>query len=257
MTRALLTFLFFLIGATACTAQQKTTERPKVAVLLAALHAEKWSDRASACEQLLSSPDAMNNPEVKSALIDLVDRENRTDLSKEAGFDPEASEGYAEYIGELLGTVATTADWKDPRQVCILAHSPYDPDSPFAAQLAMTGQLVIPCLMRMTESSSWGDRYQAVALLIQICARADNVTSETVQRIRQVTIAALHDREDTVRVGTVNALKNFGGEDMIPPLRQVAQSDPGPEVSGQSIRKSAVAAIDAIQERTKKSPQLQ
>lgn len=48
---------------------------------------------------------------------------------------------------------------------------------------------------------------------------------------------------------TVMSLGQFGGEDMIPALKVVAESDPAPEVHGHSVRKRVVAAIAQIQKR--------
>jgi hypothetical protein len=48
---------------------------------------------------------------------------------------------------------------------------------------------------------------------------------------------------------TIEALKNFGEEDMIPALKQAAKSDPAPEVNGHSIWKWVVEAIAAIEKR--------
>jgi HEAT repeat protein len=146
--------------------------------------------------------------------------------------------------------------WSDRASayLCILAHAPLDPDSKLAAKLAMTGGLVIPCLMQMSESSSSAHRCQAVALLVQLRAKTDELSLKTAQKISQVTVSALHDRDEMVRVGTVHALGNFGGEDVVPALEEVAKSDSADEVQGQSIRKLAAKAIAAIQKRAQEGP---
>jgi hypothetical protein len=52
------------------------------------------------------------------------------------------------------------------------------------------------------------------------------------------------EREDLIRV----SLGQFGGEDMIPALRVVAETDPDP-AENYAIRKWAAEAIVAIQQR--------
>jgi HEAT repeat protein len=116
----------------------------------------------------------------------------------------------------------------------------------------MAGQVVIPCLMQMAQSASFFDRYKAVAVLVQLRAKDGKLSPEMSEKIRQVIIAALHDNNENVRVFTVFTLRDFGGQDMIPALQAVAQTDPAPEVNGNSIRNLATTAVAAIQKRAKK-----
>ena len=165
MRKVVCMILALSLGVAARAAQRSPTVKPQVATLLAGLHAAKWSDRAIAYEQLRDDPAALRLPEVKSALLDLEDRENRLDWSKEPGFNPEESESRGEYRAELGDTVDSLADWNDPRQLCILAHTAYNIDSAFARRLAMAGPAVIPCLMQMAQSTSFNDRYKEVSRL--------------------------------------------------------------------------------------------
>jgi hypothetical protein len=246
-------FMVFAVALVAGTTLSQTpTTKQQISDLLSALHAANWFDRASAYEQLRRDPEALRQPEVKSALLDLEDRENQTDWSKEPGFDRRKSESRAEYRAELGDTVDSFVDWNDPYQLCIIAHTSYNTDSAFARRLAMAGQAVIPCLMQMAQSASFNDRYKAVAVLVQLRARDGKLSPEMSEKIMQVTIAALHDANENVRVFTVFTLRDFGGQDIIPALQAVAQTDPAPEVNGNSIRKLAATAIAAIQKRTDK-----
>jgi hypothetical protein len=74
----------------------------------------------------------------------------------------------------------------------------------------------------------------------------------TIQEIRSIAIRALHDPDDGVREFTVDSLRDFGGQDMIPALQEVAKSDPAPEVQGISTRKNALKGIGDIQNRARK-----
>jgi hypothetical protein len=244
--------LVISLGAAALAGGQSQSEGPRVAALIAGLQAANWADRSDAYEQLRSDPAALRKPEVRSALLDLVDRENKADWSKEPGYDPQYNESHAEYVAELGDTVDSFADWSDPRQVCILAHQAYEPDGAFARKLAAVGQPIVPCLMQMAQSAASDDRYEAVPVLVQLRAKHRTLSTEATQKIRQATVAALHDTEVSVRISAIAALRDFGGQDMLEALQDVAVKDPSPEVDGQSVRKYATRAIAAIQERMKK-----
>jgi hypothetical protein len=245
----------FAFTVTACLAQQTPaqqtpTAKPQITTLLAALHSEKWDDRAAAYEGLVANPTAMRNAEVRMALWDLQDRENHLTLATAP--EPESEESYAEYKGQLLDTLESIVNWSDPKQLCILANASYNTDSKFAGRLAEAGKPILPCLIQMTKSDRPADRFKSVSVLIQMRAKGRNLDSETVQEIRGITIRALHDADDGVREFTVESLEDFGTEDMIPALKEVAETDPAPEVQGISTRKHALKAIEQIQQRTRK-----
>jgi len=250
MRKIVLAVILLLACAAPFFAQQSAGGDRRLADLLAQLHIEKWSERAAAYEQLRRDPTAIEKTEVRSALLDLLDRESH--LTMLTAPDPENEEQYAEYVASLGDTVDSFADWKDPRQLCILAQTSYNTDSRFAAKLAAVGKPVIPCLMRMAKSDRVGDRFKSVAVLIQLRAKERDLDIGTVQEIRAITIRALHDPDDGVREFTVDSLRGFGGEDMIPALQEVAEKDPAPEVQGFSTRKDALKAIAAIQKRARK-----
>lgn len=250
MRRVMLMTSVLAVLAYTSAGQQKPASNQRVSDLITGLHSGDWSDRARAYEQLAGNSAAMRDQGVKSALIDLLDRENNRRPSDRP--TPENGEAYGEYVSSLIGSVMSIVDWQDPRQLCILAHSPFDPDSKLATRLVLAGHPILQCLMQMTESKSFADRYVASELLIQYGARGGTLSVGTAQKIREVTIAALHDSDEMVRTGTVHALSRYGGEDVLPALEEVAESDPAPEVQGYSIRKMATEAIEAIQKRSHK-----
>jgi HEAT repeat protein len=87
-------------------------------------------------------------------------------------------------------------------------------------------------------------------MMVQALAKGrDELDPATVQAVQEATLSALHDPDKGVRIVTVMSLGQFGGEDMIPALKVVAESDPAPEVHGHSVRKRVVAAIAQIQKR--------
>jgi hypothetical protein len=250
MRKIVLAALLLIVCAEGSFAQQPATGKQRLGDLLVALHSDKWADRAAAYEELIADSTTKQGAEVRSALLDLLDRESHLTLATAP--EPENEEAYAEYVASLIGTVDSFADWKNPRELCILAHSSYNTDSPFAAKLAAVGTPIIPCLMQMAKSDRPGDRIESVAVLIQLRSKVGDLGLRTVEEIRVVTIRALHDPDDGVREFTVDSLRDFGGEDMIPALQEVAERDPAPEVQGMSTRKNALKAIADIQNRARR-----
>jgi hypothetical protein len=225
-------------------AQQGSLRKPDIEALLSKLGSRDGGDRDVALYRLRSDEAALRNIEVRSALISLLDRENR---EAEAGMHIGEGEGYGEYFSDLLGTVESFADWSDQHQVCILVNAGANPDSPVASEAAARMKKAVPCLLVMSKGRN---RVIAVPLLVEALAKSkDNLDPKTTQTIRRVVVAALRDSDEGVRVFTVDALRKFGGQDMIPALKVVAATDPAPEVQGHSIRKAAAKAIVAIQER--------
>jgi hypothetical protein len=238
------------LGSASLAARQSSATEPKVDDLVGVLHSAQWTERAAAFEQLRHNPSALRDQRVQVALWALGDYENHpapTDSRAESSRDEEA---YAEYNDQLFETLESIVNWNDPGQVCILAHAPYNDDSPFAADLANAGRIIVPCLMQMAASSNAGNRMESIAVMIQIRAKK-NVDAATGEKLKSIVISALHDPDRDIRANAVDALRAFGGEDMISALQQVAETDPAPEFQGVSIRTTARSAIAAIQRRSK------
>ncbi len=96
------------------------------AALLLAFKSANVQQRMDAYQNLKRDQDALRRADVQTALMDLLDRENRLIHGVTL---VDRGEGYAEYVADLLGTVAVAVDWRDQRQACILAEGPYNPDS--------------------------------------------------------------------------------------------------------------------------------
>jgi len=212
-------------------AQQSPPHKTDIDGLLVKLRSNDDGVRAQAYEQLKS------DPKVKAALVNRLDRENQETVSDE-------EEDYADYLGWLVDTVAKVVDWSNPHQVCILANSVY-----LADELADHAKVAVPCLLQRFKNAPALSRGRVVAMLVQALAKGRNdLDAATIQRVRQIVRSALHDSDVGARIDTVNALAKFGGEDMIPALRVVAEKDPDPS-EGYAIRKWAAEAIAAIQKR--------
>ncbi len=84
-------------------------EKPATAELISKLQSKNFTERYSALEALRSDPAALRDPAVKTALVNLLDRENREAIAGE-------EEEYAEYTSWLADTVAKVVDWNDPHR---------------------------------------------------------------------------------------------------------------------------------------------
>jgi HEAT repeat protein len=237
--------------------QDKTAHEPSLLALLAKLHSNEQSVRAEAYEQVHSNPAYLQRPEVRTALLDLLDRESHQLDSQlleaqEKGYPDEGdNEPFAEYFSDLLGTVDAFADWNDARQACILVNANPSDESDFTAKIADHARVTLRCLMKRCESAIGMNRAVSIPVLVQALAKAKGTLDPaTIQAAKRIVSGALQDSDEAVRAFTVHALGRYGAEDMIPALRKVADADPSPEMDGHSIRKSAAEAIGAIQKRT-------
>lgn len=86
------------------------------AELLIQLRSTDSEVRSGAFDQLRSDPAALRDPNVKAALVSLLDRENREPVYGE-------EEDFADYTSWLSDTVARIVDWNDSRLVSVLANS--------------------------------------------------------------------------------------------------------------------------------------
>ena len=239
--------------ASICAAQPAT--KPSVDQLLRQLHRAQWADRAEAYEKLSSDPRALHDRRVQKELLDLLGRESGYIRSKPGDPEPddipdERNEAFAEYLGYLGDTVDSFADWNDPNQVCLLVHQDYDPESPFAAEIAAHGKTTLPCLMQRFGSDIGLVRAEVAPVIVQVLAKTAGLDEKTIQAAKALIFKALRDPEEADRLNTIEALKSFGGEDVIPALKQIAETDPAaPAANGDSIRKWAAEAIAAIEKR--------
>jgi len=179
---------------------------------------------------LRSDPAALRDPAVKTALVNLLDRENREAIAGE-------EEEYAEYTSWLADTVAKVVDWNDPHQVCILADSVDLPD-----ELADHARVSIPCLLRRYKNASSLMRGPIIATMVQALAKGErDLEPTTIQAVRDRIVSALKDRNTGVKIDVINALGEFGKADMILVLSEVAENDSDPY--DKRVTAEAIAAI--------------
>lgn len=231
--------------------QQPSAPKPTTAELLDALRSDDTGKRADAYEHLRSNPSTLRSARVKAALLDLLDRESNVDeaaIREHVGTSDKYGEGYTEYVYALGETVASFVNWNDPHQVCTAVRGFAPPGA-----VASHAKAAIPCLLQEARSDLGLVRSRAVALLVEALANGRNdLDASTIEAAQQVIRGALHDPDAVVRTKTVKALERYGSEEMIPELKEVAETDISPD--GQfAIRRWAAEAIAAIQKRAGKN----
>lgn len=225
-----------------------------------------WGQRADAYAGVKDNQEALRNPEVRKALVDLLERENQvvhqTLVESNGNIGPAVKYGedYGEYYSQLLNTVYTIADWHDQHQICILAASAYNSASRFAAGLiAQGGAQIVECLLRTAQSKYDFDRHRSIPMLVQLSSKNNDLSPAVREQIGRVTIAGLHDASVSVRQVTVRAAGKFGTPELIPILEDVARADPYSESINEGkdrrfeLRELATQAIQSIQERAAKA----
>lgn len=252
VARALAVIVFACIAVISYAQPQRV---PEVSAVLMPLRAEPWTVRRDAYERLKDDPKALARTDVRKALFELLDRENRISVStlresaELVGVSDKYGEDYSQYVGELGDTVDSFADWTNPRQVCILVRQPFNPNSAFGDEVASHGKVALPCLLDMLRSDLSTLRAKSGPVLVHVLATARDLDPKARQTARQMILKTLRDPNQVVRSFVIFALADYGGVDMIPALTHVAETDPVPEVQGHSVRKQALEAIVSIQRR--------
>jgi hypothetical protein len=233
------------------------SQQNDLSLLLSDLRSPEAQRRSVAYAKIAADKEALKRAEVKGALFDLLDRENHA-LRKARADSKSYGESYGEYVSYLADTAAEIADWRDGRQLCILADSPFDPFSQFASDLVVKGgAAVVSCLLKMSRGDT-NDRYQSIPLLLHSNALVRDLSPGDRQQIRDAALSGLHTAFVPLRQVTVEAMGKFGTQDMVPELQKIAKSDPVSRRldSGKlhfTVRESAIKAIQSIQERTNAS----
>jgi hypothetical protein len=246
MRRTLLAAVVNLLLILPSLAQQGPPQHIEIGVLLTQLRSKDAGVRSNAYYQLESDPTSLRNAKVKAALLDLLDREAR-DITNYDG-----SEGFAEYISDLSGTVAPLVDWDDQLQACRAVKDGIGPPADTPEEAAGREKLVWPCLKEMSASNWILDRNGASGVIIELSARAGKALDPLIAKEAKETIVKfLHDPYEGVRDDAVESLAKYGTEEAVPALKQVAETDPATDRVDHSywIRKRAARAIAEIQKR--------
>lgn len=262
-TAVLIGVITAAMGAGFCFSQDAPqNHRSDPAQLLAALKSKDPHTRVGAVEQIRSDSALLQDPNVQSALLDLLDLETREGneriregermRAEHQEGNPESSDDDAMYMDDLLGVIESFVNWHDPRQICLLAKEGAALDSTDAHESAARAQVALPCLQQLSRSDLFMDRLRAVGTAVALLARAKgSLDSTTAEEMREMVILALHDKRVEVQWEAVDFLERYGGSDMIPALKELAESNPGanPTKDELAVRKNAAKAIVTIEHR--------
>lgn len=245
-----------------CLSQDAQEQKSDPAQLLADLKSNDPRTRVGAFEQISSNSAMLQDPNVQSALLDLLDletgefnarvREGERKGAEHESDASEASDDDAIYRNDLLGTIESFVNWHDPRHICLLAKAGAALDSTDARESATRAQVAMPCLQQLSKSDLFMNRLKAVKITARLLAGAGNsLDPDTTEAMKKAIVLALHDKRVEVQWEAVDWLKRDGTSDMIPALKGLAESNPGPNATEDEIavRKNAAKAAAAIQER--------
>jgi hypothetical protein len=228
---------------------------------LRTLQASDWTVRMTAFDHLRQDQEALKQPQVRLALINLLRLENSVleatlrDSNERVGVEEKYGSEYVEYTDDLGDVVDSFADWDNPEHVCVLVHQSYDPDGQYAARITSHGRAALPCVEEMYRSDVAAVRAKAAAVIVQIVAASSvEFTAQSLQSANATIQRALVDTSPRVRSTTVDLLGKVGSENAIPWLERVATADAQYNESLRSfgIREAAKKAIEAIKVRAKR-----
>jgi hypothetical protein len=260
------TIATFMVGVVFATSQGSEDQT----AWLSRLRSGDWRQRAAAVEKLIANRNTVRTEEVKNALIDLLDRENRlieSTLRESNGLEGVSvkyGEDYSEYYSVLADAVDQVADYNDQRTLNILVRCSYNPDSPFAMKLASYGKAVVPMLIEMANSDLAPYRGKALGVLGEVLKlekyRIDRLPADTREQVEQALIRGTGDEDVGVRMLAVRSIGKAGETDTVQLLERIAQSDPAAIPAGGAgknrypVREEALKAISFIKNEGNRNP---
>jgi hypothetical protein len=233
--------------------------------ILRSLQSPDWTVRARAVETIVRTPSLLASPNVRTALINLQDSENKSiEDAVRAGIDvsQKLGEEYGEYYsGPLSHSLMEFAADGDMRAAQALARGSYNPDSRLALILATYGQPLVSTLLQVAQSDIGPDRWNGVAVLGEMLRlhragqlRAPLAAASVKQIKTTIRGVALNDPQPVVRYWAVRALGVAGDKESLPLLETIAATDLDDgrghtskvDYSVRAEARRAIAAINAI-----------
>lgn len=244
-----------------CCIPHANAQSAELSSLLPSLLSDQWPIRAAAAKKIVAMPDYLQSQTARTALIDLLDRENKfhdglsRDYVKTHDASKSPGEGYSDYYFNTVANAGlSAADLSNRHHLEVLAEGWYVSWSQYAQRLATAGQLVVPIALQLAQSDLPDKRDNALSIL-SLTVEKNKLPSVMVAEIKQALAKGALDENDGVRWTAVKALGRVGDRSHIALLQQVAQSDPAadnvtsrPELKF-PIRTEAKKSIDAIQKR--------
>gem|GEM_PF-2558039 len=192
-----------LLMAIICLAVQASGQIQDQDDLIKQLASDNIEQRINALKILKESGSAPNE-QVKKALIDLVDKENKIVEAKLRESDVQIGIGeyYGEYLSELVSIVERHADLNDRRTLSILLHNFHA-----GAGVLDQGEAIVPLLTGMLKEDFFLNRKHAVQMLRRLVNDYRSKLSDaTVAAIEQALIESLRDHHPMVRLAAEQLL---------------------------------------------------
>jgi HEAT repeat protein len=186
------------------------------------------------------------HPEVASALITLLERENLPDPAKDSLTEDA-------YYGDLIGSVAAL---KDPRAVNALLGA-VQTGRLATNGLASLGQAAVPGLLAKLRSQDHEMQREAAARTLGTIAARPEVSAPDGAAIKAGLLNALSDPSMYVRWSAVDALAPFSGPDVRRAMERIATTDPAARAGGRAypVRAAALAWVrhdDSVKATTRR-----
>jgi HEAT repeat protein len=222
--------------------------------------------RMAAAEQLTAVADKVPDALADRAVYELVMAaiEAETDLvlrnveavtqGKPPLFEEEYGEHYAVVVGlaNRLRNISGMSTTTRGRLLRALVLATYNDDSPFAKELSLEGERIVPFVLTavtsVNEPTQWNG-YGLIRYLFEAAEFGRTITplSETSrQRLREAARRGLIDPAPGVRRRAIAAVVAAKDRTALPQLELMARSDPDDQYPGFSVRDRAAAAVAAL-----------
>ncbi len=226
------------------------------------IQSNDWQVRAAAVAAAKADAQLLAAPQVRAALVQLLDRETRliSDIGR-AHPDPlegSSAEDYGEYYARLLDIVASIVDSNDIDSVSVIVRARYDGGDLFAEHVARFGESIIPALLELADGPDASGRARGIMVIGYALRQQRTPTNQTrfsSQSVRQLEVrlhSALSDNDSLVRQSAIHAAVAAGDVESLPRLETIRTSDVRSVTLPNGVvrfplRGQADAAIKAIQ----------
>jgi hypothetical protein len=190
-----------------------------------------------------------------STLIDLLDRANS--IMGLALRETNGVQGVGEGFGSVYDKVAealwNNGDRNSQRVLDVLVRGSYNPDSPFALEVARNyGERTAPTLLELVRSDFFVDRMIATPMLGTLLQHS-NLQLTTRDSVHNAIIDAASDENPGVRISAVITIGKVGTPVDLTILQRIAANDPESNIARDGVRypvrEEAQRAVAAIQKR--------
>jgi hypothetical protein len=206
---------------------------------LSEMQSEKWDRRAAAVKTLAGDREKLQTPEVRQALVSLLEHEHEViaESLQDGGASTKFGEEYGEYYsGILLRAVDDATGFSkgkaDAHTVQVLAKGAYNSDSPFVRQLSTYGEFVVSTALELAGHHGFLiDQDNGLSLVGELI-RSDKakavvspLSPSSLAKARAALREGARSHEDWVRHAAVRGLGIAGDRDVLPLLQSIARSD--------------------------------